>query len=60
MQVQRLKKRMTQKEVGQMLGISQNYFSMIETYAVTPPEHILYKLTKIYGCEMKDLFIHSE
>lgn len=56
----RYRKRLTQEQLAQKLGIGAIYLSQIETGLVTTVSlHLLQKLAKELGCKISDLIVEE-
>jgi len=55
MRLMRLEKRMTMKEAGAMLGISESYFCLLEQGRRKPSNRLLEKMEKFYGMAFRNL-----
>jgi len=55
-QLLRISKGFTQQAVAELVGISQSYLSLIETYKAVPEDEIYTQITKLYDCHKSELY----
>ena len=55
LKLKRVEKGLTQKELGEKVGISQNSLSMYEAGLHFPRRNVLDKLAEFFDCEISEL-----
>lgn len=55
LKIMRIRRGMTQVELAQKVGISQNALSFYEVGRRSPRMDVLYKLAEILDCDVKDI-----
>lgn len=49
-------KGLTQEQAAKILNITKEYLSMLETGERNPSDSLKEKMSKLYGCEIADIF----
>ena len=55
LKIMRIRRGMTQVELAQKVGISQNALSFYEVGSRAPRMDVLYKLAEVLDCDVKDI-----
>lgn len=53
---ERLKKKWEQKDLAEKIGVKYNTISSYESGTNAPKQHLLFKLAKVFGINVNDLF----
>ena len=53
----RKNKNLTQEQSSKILGITKEYLSMLETGDRNPSDHLKEKMSKLYDCNIADIFL---
>ena len=53
----RNEKGLTQEQASKILTITKEYLSMLETGDRNPSDSLKEKMSKLYGCEIADIFL---
>ena len=54
--IARIKKKIKQQELAEMVGISREYLRQIENDAANPTRSIMMKIAEILECSVQELF----
>ena len=53
----RLEKGLTQEQASKILEITKEYLSMLETADRNPSDNLKVKMSKLYECDISDIFL---
>lgn len=56
----RKQKKITQEELGKMCEVSRQTIISLENGKYNPSIHLAYKIAKIFGCIIEEVFIFEE